>query len=699
MSLDYSELFNRLRQRAWLIALLAVLAGASAVAGTIPQPKVYRATGKLLFEGAQSQVLDDEMSLDAITQQARMEREFYNTQIKTITSRTVLQDAAARLGLARDEDYLEARGLGSSPTPRALEGALRSVVDVSPDRGSRIVIVTAEGFDPERAARIANTVGQAYIDHTLEVRLESTREASKWLDARVQEFSRSLEEQERRLNDFKKTQRLVSVPLEDRQNIASTNLALLNQALVETQTKLIGLASERSVLRRVSEGKARIDSVPRIAANAVVEKLRTSLVEVEGELAALSARYGDSWPDVVAARNRAKTLKTALDQEIERAIAALENEVVTQERMEAKLQEAIEQQKAEALAVNEVGLEYKTLNRRLGTTKDIYESLLKRQTEADLSGLLKSSFVRWFEQAEPSRSPVRPSLPKNALLGGLAGLALGLLLVVGEVLLDNTVRTRADVEDYLGLPFLGIYPSLRQPSSSKADEVQQVDLFPLRHPKSGAAECARAIRTNLLFMGASRPLKKLLLTSARPGEGKTSTTVALGISMAQTDQKVLLVDTDLRKPRLHNAFGVPSGEGITSVLMGKPVDECIRSTELSNLDILPCGVIPPNPSELLHSEVFRQFLNDVGERYDRILLDSPPVLPVTDSSILAQVTDGTLLVVQAGVTTKDSARRALDQLNNVQSGILGVVLNDFDSERDAGSREAYYEYVGYQYGD
>lgn len=705
LSLNPTELWLAIRRKKLWILLASLTVGAAVVAGTMQQPKVYRARAQILIEPVLPKVLGEGMGMDELSDNVRQERVFYNTQHKVITSRQVLQDVALRLGLAEDRAYLDAVELGSNPTEREIERSLLLAISVAPEPGSRIVNLVVEDRDPDRAAKIANALGQAYIDYSLERRLESTRGASKWLDERVTEFGRELELAEQALYDFKKRNMLVSVDIEDRQNMTSESMSILNRNLLETRTRLIELRARLKVVKelRAADPDA-IEEVPGARDNAILTELRTSLVALEKTKADLSSRYGPKHPAMVGIDNQIAKTQGSVMQEVQSMASELENEVKALEQAEVELSTAMEKEKQEALALNSLGLEYAKLARDLGTTKEMYGSLLKRQTEADLSGLLKSNFVRWFEPAEPMRVPVRPSVPKNAALGLALGLLLGLLGAVAEVLLDNTVHTRADVEQFLRLPFLGIFPKLEKSEAKRAKAKGRTpnpdrDFYVLKNPKSGAAECARSLRTNVMFMGTGRNLKRILVTSAHAGEGKTTTAVALGITMAQAGAKVVVVDTDLRKPRLHRAFGVSGQQGVTSVMMGGDLsDALVPIDQVKGLDLLPCGPMPPNPSELLHSEPFADLLDQLSERYDRVLLDSPPIGIVTDAAILSKVADGTILVVQANGTPKEVVRRAARRLTDVGAAMLGVVLNDYDlGEGSRGGYEVYYDYSSYQY--
>lgn len=693
IALDPAELLQALRRRKWFILLCTVVAGVAVTAGTMRQPKIYEATAQVLIEPVLPKVLRDNVGIDDLQAQSRSEIAFYNTQHKTITSRAVIADVVSRLRLNEDLDFLAARGLGEEPTDREVEAAVLGIVQVVPERRSRIVKLAVEDLDPDRAARIANALGQAYIDYSLERRLDNNRIASEWLDKRVIDFQRSLEDREKELHAFKARHTLVSVSLEDRQNMTAASLGILNEKLLETRAELIALQSrKRTIDRLLAAGEPATEIVQQLEKSEVVADLRASLEKLDRERAEQSVRYGDKHPVMVAlAERRARNAK-ALQEEVDIVMSGLDNQISALETSERELAREMANEKEEALELNSMGLEYSKLTRDLGTTKEMYESLLKRQTETSLSGLLKSNFVSWFEKAEPRLVPVRPSLPKNAGLGFGAGLLLGIAVVVMGVLLDNTVHSRADIEELLRLPFLGVFPRILGEDGGVPDNR---DLYVLDNPKSGAAECARSVRTNLVFMATDRPLRRLLLTSARPGEGKTTTIAALGIAMAQAGNRVIILDTDLRKPRLHRAFGVSGEKGLTSILVGEPMEACVKSTDLMNLHVLPCGPLAPNPAELLHSEKFLNLLDELSEKYDRVLLDSPPIGVVTDAAILSQVSDGTVFVVQANSTPKEAIRRSARQLSDVGAPVLGVILNDF--EIGSKGRGGYSDYYYYQY--
>jgi succinoglycan biosynthesis transport protein ExoP len=710
---DPREIVRSVVRKRWWILASTLLVGGAVMLGTMRQPKVYQGRAKIIIDPVVPKVLGEETQIDDLSEQTRGERAFYNTQYQIISSRAVLADAAARLRLTEDESFLEDNGIRAA-TPEERERAVLAVLSerfsVQPEIQSRIVSLVYEGRNADRSAKIVNAIAEAYIQYNLERRMAMSRTASKWLDERVEEFRAKIEAQERALAEFQQKKMLVESSLEERQNMASTGLSRIAEKLVDNQTKLIELESRKRVLV-ASQGTATATvaelamTLDRYGAGASIATYKNLIADLRAQRAQLSTRYGERHPNMVGLDRQIAEAEAQLGAELRMMQAALDKEIEAARAQESSLRAAMADEKSNALEINGVALEYQRMARDLGTDKRMYELLLKRQTEASLNGLLESNFVRVHETAEPSPIPVRPSVPKNTAIGLVVGLLLGLGVAVGAVLLDNTVHSQAEIEELLRLPFLGVFPRIDAdaPAPKRADGTvysSDRDLYIVRNSKSTVAECARSIRTNLLFMSTDKPLHRLLVTSAGPYEGKSTTAIALSVAMAQAGNRVLLIDTDLRRPRLHRAFGVSGERGITSLLLDdQPEPEtAIKRTEVVGLDLLPCGPLPPNPAELLHTERFLALAKLLGERYDRLVFDSPPVHAVTDAVILAQLVDGVVVVAKAAQTTKDGIRRAARKLYDVDANLLGVVLNDVDFDQGGYGGYYYYQRYGYAYG-
>lgn len=713
LGVDPREIVRSVVRKRWWILASTLLVGGAVMVGTMRQPKIYQGRAKIIIDPVVPKVLGEETQIDDLSEQTRGERAFYNTQYQIISSRAVLADAAARLRLTEDESFLEDNGIRAG-TPEERERAVLAVLSerfsVQPEIQSRIVSLVYEGRNADRSAKIVNAIAEAYIQYNLERRMAMSRTASKWLDERVEEFRAKIEAQERALAEFQQKKMLVESSLEERQNMASTGLSRIAEKLVDNQTKLIELESRKRVLV-ASQGTSTATvaelamTIDRYGAGASIATYKNLIADLRAQRAQLSTRYGERHPNMVGLDRQIAEAEAQLAAELRMMQAALDKEIEAARAQESSLRAAMADEKSNALEVNGVALEYQRMARDLGTDKRMYELLLKRQTEASLNGLLESNFVRVHETAEPSPIPVRPSVPKNTAIGLVVGLLLGLGVAVGAVLLDNTVHSQAEIEELLRLPFLGVFPRIDAdaPAPKRADGTvysSDRDLYIVRNSKSTVAECARSIRTNLLFMSTDKPLHRLLVTSAGPYEGKSTTAIALSVAMAQAGNRVLLIDTDLRRPRLHRAFGVSGERGITSLLLDdQPEPEtAIKHTEVVGLDLLPCGPLPPNPAELLHTERFLALAKLLGERYDRIVFDSPPVHAVTDAVILAQLVDGVVVVAKAAQTTKDGIRRAARKLYDVDANLLGVVLNDVDFDHGGYGGYYYYQRYGYAYG-
>jgi polysaccharide biosynthesis transport protein len=703
------EILHAILRRKWLILASTFAVGIAVGAGTLRQPKIYQGVAQLMIDPVLPRYIESSDQFDNFAELARAERAFNNTQYEILKGRIVLRKAAATIGLDKDEKYLAAYNI-SKDREDVIEGivaVLSRQLTVEPRLGSRIVKVVIEDFDADRAARIANGVAQAYQDHTLGSRIDNTRGASEWLDKRVAEYGQKLADIDKQLMEFRRENMLLALTVEDRQSTYGAKLQTLNQKLVENRTALIALKAKRTMLQNeLEERNGDFEAMATIVSNQVVQNLRSDMARIQGQRAELSARYGPLHHTMIAANKQVEEINAMIVAEVKQIIEALNAEISAAEMTEKGIMADINVEKHDALALNDLLLKQSTMSRDYGLTKTTYETLLKKQTEADLSGSTNVNFVHWFERAEPVHAAVRPSVARSAAVGLMLGLLLGLLVAVGGVLLDTTVHTQADVEEGLGLTFLGILPSIqeegeKQPRAQIAANGERPasrDLFIMQNPKSSLAECARSIRTNILFMGTDKPLRRILVTSPGPSEGKSTIAVNLSVVMAQAGNRVLLVDTDLRRPRLHYTFGVSGEKGLTSVLLGAAqVTDVIKSTEVIGLDVLTCGPLPPNPAELLHSEGFQKLLKDLEGRYDRVVLDSPPIGVVTDAAILSQTVDGTLLVAKASKTTKDAVRRARRLLSSVNANIIGLVLNDIDLQQ-GGYGYSYYYYRRYGYG-
>jgi capsular exopolysaccharide synthesis family protein len=438
-----------------------------------------------------------------------------------------------------------------------------------------------------------------------------------------------------------------------------------------------------------------LDSVPEVLNNDLIRQIKSMEVDLYKRMSELSKKYGEQHPQMIAIESELKTLQKRKAQEITRVIHSLRNEYKVAEAREKSLKAALEKQKRESLDLNQKAIQYTVLSRETESARQMYDLLIKRFKETSLTEDMRTGNIRIIDRAEVPKTAVRPKKMFNILLALLLGLVAGTGLAFFFEYLDNTIKLPEDIQKYLREPYLGPVPAMTLDGNPQGSE--KPELVTLHSPKSTASEAYRGIRTSLLFSSADKPPQVVLVSSAAPQEGKTSTALNLAITMAQTGGKVILLDCDMRKPSLHKVFGLPRDKGMSSILVGNcEVKDALLNTPVPNLDIIPCGPIPPNPSEILGSPRMARLLELLRKSYSRVIIDTPPVTAVTDAAVIGRLVDGAVVVVRAGATPREIVRNGLIQLKAVNSPILGVVLNGVDMDRDG---SYYYQYYYYYYGE
>ena len=693
-------------RRKWLILLIfAVCTGVATLYAT-RQPKVFASQISLIIDPKEPRFLDAQIQ-DVNTEAGSFywaNKEYLETQYKIIQSRAVAQRVVEKLGLATDVDFLGLTKVTDEKRRQEIMAKIDVVaiiqgkIRVEPVKESRVSLIKIEDSDPTRAALLANEVAQAYIDEVLSQKLKLTENASKWLDERRDSLSDSARASELALYNYRKGADMLSASIDDRASMVSQKLQATNVALTEVQLKIAGYKARVTAIRGVqatqgAEDRLWAEALPAARENAMLTKYKDRVITLRVECTDLGTRYLEGHPKLLECRDKLANAEKEFARELSNLVVSTDAELKEAQEKEKNLKALFDQARVEAFEVEKKKLELDQLKSEADSNKRQYDVVFKRLKDIELSGMLRTSNVRVLDAARPVMAPIRPNVPQGVLMGVIAGLVLGLGLALLLELLDSSVTSQADVEERLGLTFLGFLPSI--PEAEKGSR----DLHIHREPKSLIAECTRAIRTNLLFMSPDRPFKRLLVTSSGPQEGKSTTAINLGIAMAQSGNRVLLVDTDMRRPRLHKAFGVSNERGVSSVVVGEgKLEDAIKSTEIPGLFVMPCGPVPPNPAELLHTKAFGDILAQLGERFDRVILDTPPVGAVADAVVLSTQVDGVVLVLKAGKTNKDLAKRTVRALRDVKANIYGAVLNDVNLESSKYG-DYYYGYAYRYYGE
>jgi succinoglycan biosynthesis transport protein ExoP len=698
--LDLKRYFDIVRKRKWVLIACIVAGITMAVLYTSRQQRIYQATSTVIIDPAPPQVFGNQVQ-EVIQLGAGSywsNQEYYNTQVDIIEGSDL-----AKMTVARNSLYnrLVPPVEGGTQTEEQRIDAAARILDTAlhatQNRESRVVQIHVRHTDAALAVDLANEHVQTYLEYTRSLRSTGSGEVAKFLSTELDEAEKRLHTSEQALYEFKKTQELLSVSLEDKQNILASDIARFDAALNDARIKRIELGTVRQRAKTLTGDDLLESPVFALASNlGTVDALKEQYVKEKQRFIELGEDLGPKHPEYVKQQKKVDDLYAMIQKEANRAQRELDERYQAALQTETQFKAELEKFKQEAYELGPKAIEYNRLKREHESDETHFNLVLGRLRDTELSEKNQQINIRPHEQAHAARL-VYPRLKLNLALAGMLSILLGVGLALFLDYLDRTVKTSQDVEAAAGAPVLGMIPILDDvPRDGEGEMLKARDLYVFTHPKSRAAECCRSIRTNLLFSSADRDLKVLTVASPNPREGKTTSVIYMGTTMAQSGQRVLLVDTDMRRPRLHKSMGVPRGLGLSNLMLGESsFDDCIKTSEIPNLYVLPCGPTPPNPAELLLSHKFQQILEGLRERFDRIILDSPPLQFVTDAAVLSRRSDGVIVVVQAGKTMRDDLARSVKQLRDVNAPLIGVILNDLDLN----DRQYGYYYYAYAYGE
>jgi polysaccharide biosynthesis transport protein len=573
-------------------------------------------------------------------------------------------------------------------------GKYGSFLKVQPKKGTRLVDIQFSTPDPRLSQELANEHAARFIRMNYEARFELTSEARDFLDKKNVELKEKLQRAEHELNQFRQQHGVVSV---DRgENIVVDRLVDLNRQLTTARAQRI----EAESLYKVVESKSML-SLSQVIGQGLVPQLRSALLALETEKVKLSALFKPDHPRMAELNQQIAEARRSLNAEISSVVRGIQQNYTAARAKEQALEgEALKQQKT-ALDLKEIGVAYAVLEEEVKVNKTLYESVLKRLNETSVANDLAMSNMQIAQLAERPNSPSSPNIPFYLLLTAGFGIFLGMALAAVLEYFDSSVATPQHVWGAVALSTFGVVPDLNSldrglisysrrllagpgknkalPKPSANVSLPSAHLLESYHPLSVASEAFRTIRTSLLFSQAEKPPQVILVTSPSPGEGKTLTTLNLGIALAQDGRTVLVIDADMRKGCCHARLGLTNHDGLSNVLAGKlSLQEALKKTNVEGLSLLSRGITPPNPADLLGSQMMRKLVDQMRESYEFILIDSPPAIAVADAAILSVFADGVLLVLHAKTTTKAYARQVVERLDSVRATFLGVVLNGID---------------------
>lgn len=692
---DYLKI---LRKRRALVGVFALFVLGVVALITLTTTPLYEGTTKVLLERVQPSNLTGRL------QDNNTDPGFFQTQLQLIKSRAVARRVIDLLSidpndenlLWLEQDFLDregsisflssALGLGNDAgqdrltrEERIADSLSRQIqVRLMPD--TRIVTISFKSPNPNFSSLVANTTARAYIEETLDMKMESTRRTLEWMTKKADEERQRLETAERALQEYSRANNIVT--LENRVAGTPEEFSEISTQLVRAESSRKQLEALNTMVRQVVAGTQPPETISTIAADSALQALRAQIVQAEKNIMELSGKYGAKHPVMEKAASDLRILEQKREQEIQRIIGSIQNEYQLAQANENNLRSKLESIKGEAMRLNDKFVQYGVLKREVDTNRQIYDALMLKIKEQSITEENKPIDLWIVEEAQVPGRASSPLVGLNLLIGLGLGLAGGAVLALFAEYLDNTLKNPEEAESALGYPVLGIV--------SKATN-KAMDCIVLKEPQSVLAENYKGLRTSLLLSCAEQAPRSILVTSSVSGEGKTTTAVNLALTLAQSDKRVALIDADMRKPRVHRIFRLGNQEGLSSVLAGVADGDVLKRGPMPNLTVMTAGPIPPNPSELLMSERMRQLVSSLLGRFDYVICDSPPVLAVDDPRILSRLFDGTVLVAQAHKTTYETTGRAIRSLKEVNTPVLGLVMNGLDLRKSGGGYQYYYQ--------
>lgn len=706
-SLDLGSYWRVLRKHRWLIIAITTIVLCMATIWCLKTTRIYRANAHIVINRENTEALGfkdlNTASSDEDTWDYKVAIE---TDVRILESDMLALQVIHQLQLDRNTTFnKKAKPVTSAVAtvpaddPKLDAELLKTFHDnlsVSVVPRTRMLEIEYLSPDPKLAAQILNALVNAFVEQNFKAKYEATMQTSEWLQTQLADLQRKVETSQQKLVDYQRANNILG--LDDKQNITTSKLDQLNRDLTTAQTDRIQKQANYELTKSGS-----LELIPGLADNKIVQSLQDREADLGRLLAEATTKFGPSYPKVQELRQQLQQVRSSLQAEIQRVAGRLQNEYRAAVERERMLSIALQNQKGEANKLNDNAIEYNIIKREYESNRQLYDDLLAKLKEASVSAGLRSNNVRVVDVARVPDRPAKPNVPLTLAVALLMSLTVGAALAFILEGLDHTVHHFEDIETFVHLPALASIPAMarektapRKPARGLLQAAGSLHrAVMLEKPKSQMAEAYRSLRTSLLLSSSGAPPKVILVTSALAEEGKTTTSVNTAIVLAQHGKRVLLVDADLRRPRVHEHFGLPAGTGLSALLAGAVSDASveIEIPTVPNLWVVTAGTPPPYPAELLGSATMRENLQRWRSKFDHVVIDTPPVLSVTDAAALSVQSDGVLIVARAGQTSKLALRHAHVLLQRVQARLLGVVLNDVQS-RDGG----YYYNSYYRYG-
>jgi succinoglycan biosynthesis transport protein ExoP len=606
-------------------------------------------------------------------------REFLPTQLAVLESRELANLAREELRVFEKERQV--------PTAGEIVEA-RSISDV---RNTRLVNIGFRSTDPVMAAEVANALGRAYVKWIFEFKAKTAGDASDWLVKQVEQQRQVVQASEAALQRYREqhgADALRTLPTISNSSIGGHNVVLqklaeLQAAVTTARAQTIEKQAQYEQLSSIQASKEAPDTLPAIASNFYILSLKGEVTTLQRQLAQASDKLGERHPELIRLQEAVANAERKLQTEMSKVTAGVRNDYETARARERAMAAALERQKGEVQELNAKAVEYTALEGEARANRELLDNLVQRSRQIELARDLPTASARLLDAAQVPAVPIRPRKQRNLTLGLVCSGVLAFGLVFLREIFNTRMTSPDDVTRHLRIPLLGVAPKVKSRNG-------QGSLLLSEGAPPQFTELLHSVRTSLVFAPELATAHTLLVTSSQPGEGKTVAAANLAVSLARLNHRVLLIDADLRKPRLHEVFGFEQQPGLTDVLKGKATHNAIRTTKVPRLWLLPSGLPSRHAADLLGSERFTQLIECFREQFDWIVLDSPPVLPVTDACLITRVASGVLFVVGSGQTSRDVGRAAVERLDAVGANLVGALLNRAEVNKPGYSYLPYY---------
>lgn len=698
--------WRMLLKHGWTILTVAFIVTTLVALVTYRQQPIYRATARLEIEASAPEI----RTLNDLFDNMPADNMFLQTQITVLESDNLAWQTIEQLHLDQNPAFAgpinagaPPRGMSQEILQSVLVGTFKGGLQVDTLRNSRIMTVSYEGTDPRMCAAIVNALVDNYQEYNYHKNYEATRKASGWMEQQLDELKAKVEKSQQALVDYERQNAIINVG--DKQNVEEQKLADISKQLTDAHADVVRTESMYNVAH--SNG----DQISTMVQNDLLSKLQEKYADLRAQYVDARAQFGPNFPKVMRLKDQMDEMRAQLDTERSRIVGRYRSEYTAAQQRERLLTDALNAQKGALGKLNQLLIQHNILQHEFQTNQQLYESLLQRLKDATLSSGLRATNIHVVDAARPPLGPIRPRKTFNIMVGLMVGLILGVALAFVQEALDDSIKSIGQVERHLATNALAVIPLARAgrqrallsvKAGNGSGDRREVELTLLKRPASELAEAYRAMRTAVLLSTSPRPPQVMVMTSAQPSEGKTCTSLNLALALAQRQVRVLIIDADFRKPGIASAMGMSNEKGLSNILRGElSLDEVVLQSEaLPNLWVLPAGAAPANPTDLLSSPDMGKLIDELRQRFEHVVVDSPPILLMTDATVLSILSDGVVLVVEGGVTPMGAVVRAHRIIENAGGKILGVVLNKVDVRRGTyygsyyGYGRGYYNYYG-----